>query len=274
MISVIYKKAFNVLKQKPLKLWGISLLSMFLAYVAGIGFVGILAIGFVVELLLNASMACIYLRGLHGEEVECAQLFEGFKKENIARVAGGMAWQSLWVTLWSLIPVCGFVFAMIKSYTYAFTPYIVMTRPEVNATQAIKVSEKETMGYRGKMFGADILAIGILAATVLILSLLGAIPFIGVLFRIVNFLVIVAAIVFLPLFLGLVHAAFYEEIQKCNADPAYRSQYFPVMPVAPAAPAAQQAPAAPEGPVIFCPNCGTKVSAGSAFCPTCGTKLG
>ena len=271
MINVIYQRAFEVLKKKPLRLWGISLLSVVLAYLAGIGFAGILAIGLAAGWLLDAAMANVYLKGLHGEEVESADLFATFKKDCIARTAGGMGWKALWVFLWGLIPVCGFVFAIIKKYTYAFTPYILLHRPEVNATQAIKVSEKETEGYRGKMFLADFLAVLLFAAALLVLSLLGMIPVLGILFKIVHFVVLIAGLALLPLFLGLVRAAFYEEIQHCNADPAYRARYFPAAPAAHAAPAG--APVQPEGPSAFCPNCGSKVPEGTAFCPNCGTKL-
>ena len=271
MIKAIYQRAFEVLKKKPLRLWGISLLSMVLSGLAGVGFSGILAIGFVVSWLLDAAMANIYLKGLHGEEPESADLFATFKKDSIARVAGGMGWKTLWVFLWGLIPVCGFVFAIIKKYTYAFTPYILLHRPEVNATQAIKVSEKETEGYRGKMFLADFLALLLFGLALLILNLLGLIPVLGILFKIVYFALLIAGCALMPLFLGLVRAAFYEEIQHCNADPAYRAQYFPAAPAAPVAPAA--APVQPEGPATFCPNCGSKVPEGTAFCPNCGTKL-
>ena len=67
MINVIYQRAFEVLKKKPLRLWGISLLSVVLAYLAGIGFAGILAIGLAVGWLLDAAMANVHLKGLHGE---------------------------------------------------------------------------------------------------------------------------------------------------------------------------------------------------------------
>lgn len=270
MIKAMYGRAFEVLKKKPLRLWGISLLSVVLAYLAGIGFAGILAIGLAVEWLLDAAMANIFLKGLHGEEPESADLFATFKKDCIARTAGGMGWRALWVFLWGLIPICGFVFGTIKKYAYAFTPYILLQRPEVSATQAIKVSEKETEGYRGKMFLADFLAILLFAVALLILNLLGLIPVLGVLFKIVYFALLIAGLALMPLFLGLVHAAFYEEIQRCNADPAYRAKYFAPAPAAPAAPMA--APVQPEGPVSFCPNCGTKIPEGTAFCPNCGTK--
>ena len=280
MISAIYKKAFAVLMKKPVRLWGISLLSMVLTLLANVGFAGILAIGFVVNQVLGASMAMIYLKGYRGEEVESTQLFTGFRKENFTRTAGGMAWKWLWVFLWGLIPFCGFVFAYIKRYTYAFTPYILLSRPEVEATKAMKVSEKETYGYRGKMFLADFLMYLIFGAAVLVVGLLALIPFVGILFRLIEIVLILAGVALLPLFQGLVSAAFYEEIQKCNADPEYRRQFFEPAPRPQPAPQAAQPGQAPQAPSAapqaagkFCPNCGTSVPAGSGFCPNCGTKL-
>ena len=45
MINQIYKKSFSVLMRRPFRLWGVSLLGALLAYLAGIGFAGILAVG-------------------------------------------------------------------------------------------------------------------------------------------------------------------------------------------------------------------------------------
>ena len=73
------------------------------------------------------------------------------------RILGGMAWMQLWIFLWSLIPIVGIVFGIIRMYEYRFVPYILMTRDDVKPADAIKISKQETMGYKGKMFGADIL---------------------------------------------------------------------------------------------------------------------
>ena len=89
---------------------------------------------------------------------------------------GGLAWMYLWIFLWSLIPVVGIVFGVIRAYEYRFTPYILMTRDDVKPTEAIKVSKAETMGYKGKMFGADMLAIGAWMGGIAVRSLRGGIP--------------------------------------------------------------------------------------------------
>ena len=62
------------------------------------------------------------------------------------------------------------------------------------------------------VFGADILVYVIILAVCLVLGLLGAIPYLGVLFRLALVVFAIGALLFTPLFLGLVQAAFYEEI--------------------------------------------------------------
>ena len=61
-----------------------------------------------------------------------------------------------------------------------------------------------------------------------------------------------ACVLFMKLFLGLVGAAFYEELMN------------PTMP----APGAQNG-----GELKVCPSCGAAVEKGNAFCPQCGNKM-
>lgn len=254
MIKTVYKKSFAVLMKKPFKLWGISLLNILLCAVAGVAFGMIPAISILIGILLNTAMTMIFLRGYCGEEVECVDLFACFKDwATIKRVLGGMLWMWLWIFIWSLIPIAGPVFAIIRMYEYRFTPYIIMTEPDVKPTEAIKLSKQRTEGWKGKMFGADILMYVIAWAAMIILGLLAAIPYVGVLFGIIEAVVVIAVSVLMPLFAGLVKAACYEEVKYAAAHP--RAAYMP-----------PQANA-------FCPNCGSPVSENSTFCPNCGARL-
>lgn len=54
--------------------------------------------------------------------------------------------------LWIVVAIIGLVPAIYKSYEYRFTPYILMTRPEVNATAALRLSKELTKGKKGQMF--------------------------------------------------------------------------------------------------------------------------
>lgn len=207
MVSSIYKKTFSVLMKRPFRLWGISLLAEFLCLVAYAGFIGVPAAAFCAALLLSASMSMIFLNSYRtGLEPKTAYLFASFKKDRILRVLGGMAWMQLWIFLWSLIPIVGIVFGIIRMYEYRFVPYILMTRDDVKPTDAIKISKQETMGYKGKMFGADILLGAVYLGAFLVFTLLGEIPYLGVLFRILWVLIAIAYGLLAPLFSGIMQA--------------------------------------------------------------------
>ena len=303
MVSSIYKKTFSVLMKRPFRLWGISLLAEFLCLVAYAGFIGVPAAAFCSALLLSASMSMIFLNSYRtGLEPKTTYLFASFKKDRILRVLGGMAWMQLWIFLWSLIPIVGIVFGIIRMYEYRFVPYILMTRDDVKPTDAIKISKQETMGYKGKMFGADILLGAVYLGAFLVFTLLGEIPYLGVLFRILWVLIAIAYGLLAPLFSGIMQAAFYVEIQNRRAaGPQPSAPAQPVPPVIPApasepetqpapqgepvvtaqepeAPAQpepeQEAPEQPQSTEPRCPHCGAPVKMpGAAFCTACGRRL-
>lgn len=240
MIKTIYLRAANVLLKKPFVLWGISLLEILLSAVAWVLFGTVMGAALAITWLLSTSMTMIFLSGYRKQEVKCVQLFDAFRDwATIKRVLGGMGWMYLWIFLWALIPLVGWIFAIIRVYRYRLTPYILMTEPDVPPTQAIQVSAQRTHGYKGKMFGADILVYVLYAAALLILHLLGLIPYIGALFSLISTLLSICFAIFSPLFFGLVKAAFYEEI---NSD-------------------------------HHCPQCGAISQPGSGFCSKCGAPL-
>lgn len=303
MVSSIYKKTFSVLMKRPFRLWGISLLAEFLCLVAYAGFIGVPAAAFCAALLLSASMSMIFLNSYRtGLEPKTTYLFASFKKDRILRVLGGMAWMQLWIFLWSLIPIVGIVFGIIRMYEYRFVPYILMTRDDVKPTDAIKISKQETMGYKGKMFGADILLGAVYLGAFLVFTLLGEIPYLGVLFRILWVLIAIAYGLLAPLFSGIMQAAFYVEIQNRRAaGPQPSAPAQPVPPVIPAPASEPETQPAPQGePVVTaqepeapaqpepeqealeqpqsteprCPHCGAPVKMpGAAFCTACGRRL-
>ncbi len=248
MVMTIYKRAFQVLIKKPVKLWGVTLLGGLLSAVCSALFGIIPGVSLAISLLFSVSLTMLYLRGYRGEEVNSTHLFDAFQSwAVIKRVLCGMAWMVLWIFLWGLIPVVGPIFVIIRTYQYRLTPYILVTEPDVPVTEAIKVSTKRTSGYKGKMFLADFLAGLILGGSIFVLGLLAMIPYVGVLFGILIFLVYIAAIVLMPLFMGLVQAAFYEEITNPTIVPKIPNAHF-------------------------CTSCGAPIIPGSAFCGSCGAK--
>lgn len=303
MVSGIYKKSFSALKKQPFRLWGIALLGGFLYLAACIGFIAVPAAAFCVNLLLSASLAMIFLNSYRtGLEPKTAYLFAAFRKDRIWRVLGGMAWMQLWIFLWSLIPIAGIVFGVIRAYEYAFVPYILMTRDDVKPTEAIKISKQETMGYKGRMFGADMLLVAIGFGVTLVLALLGLIPYIGGPFRVLRYLASPVLSTLISMFSLILDAAFYVEIQNRRAAaPQPSAPAQPVPPVIPAPVSVPETQPAPQGePVVTaqepeapaqpepeqeapeqpqpaeprCPHCGAAVKTpGAVFCTSCGRRL-
>jgi len=241
MMMTIYKRAFNVLMKKPVKLWGISLLSMLLTSVlSALCGATIPLLGLAVGLLLSTAMTIIFLRGYRGEDVNTLQLFDCFKSWDTAkRVLLGLGWMYLWVFIWGLIPIVGPIFALIRIYEYRLTPYILVFEPDVPVTDAIRISKARTEGHKLQMWLADFVFIVAIWVAAFILGLLSVIPFIGILFALVTIALTLASVAFGPLFLGLVQAAFYEEINTKRTD-------------------------------RYCPHCGTPAVMDASYCPGCG----
>lgn len=205
-----YKKALGVLMKKPFMLWGLSLLGALVTIIAGIVCGAIPALAIAVGYLITAGMAKIYLDGLKEKDVNSEQLFAGFNK-NCGRIVGALAWKDLWIIIWSLVPIVGPVVAVIKSYSYRFVPYIVMTNPEIKATEALKLSMQMTEGKKLQMFLADLCFFGAIFVVSFVLGLLCAIPYIGILFALVAFAFVVVVGALSGIFVGLYQASFYPD---------------------------------------------------------------
>lgn len=245
-IVLHYKTAIAALKKKPIRLWGLSLLCILLSFITSVLAGAVPIISLPIVFTLSAGLSLLFLNGIRGFEAKTEDLFAGFK--DFKRVACGMGWMALWIFIWALIPIVGIIFAIIKSYEYRFTPYILMTRDDVSALDAIKVSKKMTYGIKGKMFWSEAFVEIAYVVVMIVLSVFASIPYIGVLFGVVEFIVVLLCCAFLPIFLGLIGADYYETaLHPAPAAPV--APAAPTAPVAPAAPAAPAAPTAPAAPV-------------------------
>lgn len=259
-LSANYKVASDIIKKRPIKLWGIVLLEMVFSVIVSLtGFLPIIVIP--INAVLSASMSAILLKSIRGEECETKNLFDGFR--NFKHVAAGMCWQIFWISIWVLVPlffllkymfeyigdawlalitsavignysdfsapsiaVCiifliailaASVVALIKSTTYIFTPYILMTRPEVSALDAIKESKRMTYGIKVKIFFANMIPAALYLALYWLIQVFARIPYISIIFVLLGYLLQIAWILFAPLFLGLVNASFYNNSLETNA---------------------------------------------------------
>lgn len=210
-VRSVYARSFALLAAKPLRLWGVSLMCTLLTALAS-AFAVLPILSMPIVFVLTAGMKAVYLAGIRGEEVQTDHLFVGFK--SFLRLACGMGWMSLWVLIWSLIPVAGIVMGVIKSYSYRFTPYILMHDPDISVTDALRKSMEMTEGLKGRMFGADILIIAGIFVASLLLALLAQIPFAGILFAILLVIFLLIVLALSPLLFGIIEATFYDEKER------------------------------------------------------------
>ncbi len=213
-ILEFYRKAFNVLKKKPIRLWGLSLLYLLISsLVFSLGsLVPLITIPIV--LVLSLGFTGVLLDGYHGKDVRSEQLFQGFRREEVVRNGAGMCWMELWTLIWGFVPIMN----IIKYYSYCFVPYILLTDKEITATEALRKSMRMTDGYKGKLFGADVLIVVAFMVALLVLGLLGQIPYVGWIFMIALVLLYIAFILFAPIFMGLVRTAFFEDVSAVHEE--------------------------------------------------------
>lgn len=77
--------------------------------------------------------------------------------DNVGRKIGGYLWMMLWLAVWSLL----FVFpAIVKSYSYAMTPYILADMPDINAKDALRLSMRMMNGHKLDLFVMDLSFLG------------------------------------------------------------------------------------------------------------------
>ncbi len=84
----------------------------------------------------------------------CCDIGTAFNKafEDFGRKLGGYLWMGLFLFLWALIPVAGFFIAIVKTFSYYLTPYILADCPNVRAQDALTLSKRIMKGYKWELF--------------------------------------------------------------------------------------------------------------------------
>lgn len=108
-----------------------------------------LAVMFCLLLPLTVGMCAAFRGLLHGKRVDFIKgaFRVGFK--NWAHNMGGMLLMAVYTFLWTL---CLIVPGIIKSLSYAMTPYILADNPELSANEAIDLSMKMMDGRKMDLF--------------------------------------------------------------------------------------------------------------------------
>lgn len=96
------------------------------------------------------------LQLLTGVKPTFAGVWGNFSK-NWKRYLGITAWSLLWTVLWGLLLI---VPGYIKSLSYRFAPYLMIQYPDMKVRDALKKSMEITRGYKGRLFGLDVIMFG------------------------------------------------------------------------------------------------------------------
>ena len=142
--------------------WGTAILGVVIYMVVtsilsstGVGaFVtGLVAVGYI-------SLYLVLMRGGKPSFEGCISAIT----ENIGTKFIATLLVSLYTFLWSLLFI---IPGIVKSYSYAMTPYILLDRPELSPTEAIKESEKMMNGHKMDLFILELSFIGWIFLSVL-----------------------------------------------------------------------------------------------------------
>ena len=152
----------NRAKQSLTGNWGAAILGLVI-YGAIVSLLSTTGVGSFVTGLVSLGYISLYISLLRGK----TPTFEGSISaitENIGTKFIATLLVSIYTFLWSLLFI---IPGIVKSYSYAMTPYILLDRPELSATDAIKESEKMMNGHKMELFILDLSFIGWILLSIL-----------------------------------------------------------------------------------------------------------
>ena len=116
---------------------------------ASLSFSNISNILSLLALPLSWGLTVSLLRNHREESVDLENLFEGFRRGRYVRVFCALFLVNLFTFLWALLLI---IPGIMKAFSYALTPYILLDEPELTARQAITRSCEIMEGRRWKLF--------------------------------------------------------------------------------------------------------------------------
>jgi len=87
------------------------------------------------------------LKFIDEKPASVSNLFDGFK--NTVSSIALYFWMLLWIVLWSLLLI---IPGIIKAISYSMCYYVLADNPEVGVREALKISQRITEGYKGRIF--------------------------------------------------------------------------------------------------------------------------
>lgn len=109
---------------------------------------------------ISYAMEAMFLKQARdGEKMEIGDLFKGFQEDFVGTFLLGLM-QSIFIILWSLIPVAGSIIGIVKTYSYSMSYFIKVDHPEYTWNECITESRQLMNGHKMELFILDLSFIG------------------------------------------------------------------------------------------------------------------
>ena len=107
------------------------------------------------NVILGAGFAMYCMAIRRGERAEYITLFDGFSF--VAKLIGLTIVTALFIWLWSMLFI---IPGIIAAYRYRFAPYNLYENPGIGVMEALEMSKRQTMGYKGQLFALGLSYLG------------------------------------------------------------------------------------------------------------------
>lgn len=135
--------------------WGTAIL-VFIVYGLINSALSATGIGAIATGLLTVGFSAFFLTVVRTKTASFDVFFNGFT-EYLGTKFVSMLLVQLYTMLWSLLFI---IPGIVKSFSYAMTPYILLDKPELSATEAINESRSMMDGHKMELFLLDLSFIG------------------------------------------------------------------------------------------------------------------
>ncbi len=188
----------NRAKQALTGNWGTAIIVMIIFMLLS-SLISSTGVGALVTGLLNVGYYACFLSIMRTRSASIEGCVSAIT-ENIGTKFVSTLLVTLYTFLWSLLFI---IPGIVKSYSYAMTPYILLDRPELSATDAIKESEKMMNGHKMDLFILDLSFIGWILLSMLTCGIL---------------------VLYVEPYMEATRAAFYLELKGPDPEPAAEAE--------------------------------------------------
>ena len=149
---------------------------------------------FILALPLTWGFQTLFLGAVRGGDATAKDMFEGYNKELFPRVLTTTLLYYVYIFLWCLLLI---IPGLIKSYSYAMTPYILKDNPEMKNNAAIEESMRMMDGHKLELFMLDLSFIG---------------------WAILSILTCCIGFLWLVPYMNMARVNFYEDLKKASVE--------------------------------------------------------